>query len=646
LDNLIAVSRPALTSTAAPPSTVVDALLGRVADAGARPAFTYLAHGEEASLTQSFADIDRQARAVAALLRREDCQPGERALLLYPPGEADFIPAFLGCLYAGVVAVPVPPPHPARLSKVVAGAQSQAAAATRVRRTLAKVLAIAADSRPAVVLTTQTIGAAFASASAEFEPLRRARWLATDGLRGEDAVEWERPLIEGSSLAFLQYTSGSTATPKGVMITHDHLLYNARYIQQGYGQGPDDVLVSWLPAFHDMGLIFGILQSLYTGMRAYLMPPASFIQRPVRWLRAISRYGCTHSAAPNFAYDLCVRKATAEDIAALDLSRWRHAYNGAEPVRKETLERFAATFAPCGFRPESFYPVYGLAEATLLASGVRGRGLSYYSFDVRADALERHRVVAAEARATGAASFGGAAGDNGERRNGEGAGAFGGVDRRGGEVRTRGGCGETALDTRVRIVNPETCAPCAPDEVGEVWVSSPAVGGGYWNLPELSEQIFRARLAGGHDDGLTYLRTGDLGFLAGAQLVITGRHKDLLIVGGANHYPQDIELTAERSHPELRSGGAAAFAVEVGGAEQVVVAVEVGAGRGTNGGDARPSAQELAVAVRSAVAEEHEIQVHRVVLLKAGGIPKTSSGKTQRRACRDLFLAGKLPLWE
>jgi acyl-CoA synthetase (AMP-forming)/AMP-acid ligase II len=624
---------------------MVDALLGRVAVAGAKPAFTYLAHGEEESLTQSFADIDAQARSVAALLRRQDCQPGERALLLYPPGQADFVAAFLGCLYAGVAAVPVPPPHPARLPKGGASAQSQAAASTRVGRTLEKVLAIAADSRPAVIMTTQAIGAALASVSAEFEPLRRVRWLMTDGLHGE-AGEWERPPIEGSSLAFLQYTSGSTAAPKGVMITHDHLLYNARSIEQGYHQGPDDVIVSWLPTFHDMGLIFGMLQSLYTGMSAYLMPPASFIQRPLRWLRAISRYGCTHSAAPNFAYDLCVRKATADEIAALDLSRWRHAYNGAEPVRKETLERFAATFAPCGFRPESFYPVFGLAEATLLVSGARERGLSYYSFDVRADALERHRVVAAEVCAPEAASFPRAASDNGAQRNGDDASVFGGGEQRGGEVRTLVGCGETVLDTRVRIVNPETRVPCAPDEVGEVWVSSPAVGGGYWNLPEQSEQSFRARLAEGHDDSLTYLRTGDLGFLAGEQLVITGRLKDLLIIGGANHYPQDIELTAVRSHPELRSGGSAAFAIDAGGAEQVVVAVEVSAGRDTNGGGARASAQELVASVRRAVAEEHEIQVHRVVLLKGGGVPRTSSGKIQRRACRDLFLAGRLDLWE
>jgi acyl-CoA synthetase (AMP-forming)/AMP-acid ligase II len=622
LENLITVSHHAVASAFATPRTFVDALLGRVARAGASPVFTYLAGGEEEVLTQSFADLDARARAVAALLREQHCRPGDRALLLYPPGEADFVAAFFGCLYAGVVAVPVPPPHPARVPRGGAVAPTPDETSARVRRTLAKLLAIAADSRPAAVMTTRAISAAFAPASAGFEPLRLARWLATDDLSVEGAGQWERPPVEGSSLAFLQYTSGSTAAPKGVMVTHEHLLYNSHYIAHGFSHDADDVIVSWLPTFHDMGLIYSVLQPIYTGMRAYLMPPTSFIQRPMRWLRALSRYGGTRSTAPNFAYDLCVRKATAADIAELDLSRWRYAYNGAEPVRKETLERFAATFAPCGFRADSFHPVYGLAEATLLVTGARARGRSYYSFDVRVDALEVHRIVEARDRATGTPGV---------------------EERRGGEVRTLVGCGETVLDTHVRIVNPETRVPCVPDEVGEIWVSGPSVCGGYWNLPELSEQTFRARLAAGHDDGHAYLRTGDLGFLAGAQLVITGRLKDLLIIGGANHYPQDIELTAERSHQDLRPGCGAAFVVEDDGAEQVVVVVEVGAGRGA---DARPSARELTAAVRRAVSEEHEIQVRSVVLLKAGSVPKTSSGKIQRRACRDLFLSGGLDLWE
>jgi acyl-CoA synthetase (AMP-forming)/AMP-acid ligase II len=572
------------------PATMIDILLRRAAEEGTRPVYTYLANGEEESSTHTFADLDRQARAVAVLLRDNDCQPGDRALLLYPPGEREFVIAFVGCLYAGVVAVPVPPPHPARIRhRQESASSSETSPSTRLRRTLAKVLAIVSDSRPAVALTTERLRAAFEGVAAELAEMRAIRWLATDGVGDGRADEWERPLLDASALAFLQYTSGSTAAPKGVMVTHDNLLANARVTERALGNTARDVLVSWLPTFHDLGLIYGILQPLYTGFRCYLMPPAAFIQRPVRWLRAMSHYGGTVGAAPNFAYDLCVHKTTPEDRAALDLSRWRVAINGAEPVRAETLDAFIETFAACGFRRSSHYPSYGLAEATLYASSPQaGDGGGYLSCEVSASALEQHRVVT---RAVG-----------------------GGEDAR--DARTLVSCGHPASEVGVRIVNPETCAPCAPDDVGEIW-------------------------------------TGDLGFIVRGQLVITGRHKDLIIVGGANFYPQDIELTAEMSHPDLRPGCSAAFSVDEGGEERVVVAVEVGRRKGAgelpSGGSVEAgrgaAAAGYALAVRRAVAEEHQIQVFRVVLLKAGSITKTSSGKIQRQACRRLFLEGGLELW-
>jgi acyl-CoA synthetase (AMP-forming)/AMP-acid ligase II len=616
--------RNASAGAAPRPATMIDILLRRAAEEGTRPVYTYLANGEEESSTHTFADLDRQARAVAVLLRDNDCQPGDRALLLYPPGEREFIIAFVGCLYAGVVAVPVPPPHPARIrQRQESAASSETSPPTRLRRTLAKVLAIVSDSRPAVALTTERLRAAFEGVAAELAEMRAMRWLATDGIGDGRADEWERPRLDASALAFLQYTSGSTAAPKGVMVSHGNLLANARVTERALGNTARDVLVSWLPTFHDLGLIYGILQPLYTGFRCYLMPPAAFIQRPVRWLRAMSRYGGTVGAAPNFAYDLCVRKTTPEDRAALDLSRWRVAINGAEPVRAETLDAFAETFAACGFRRSSHYPSYGLAEATLYASSPQaGAGGGYLSCEVSASALEQHRVVT---KAVG-----------------------GGEDAR--DARTLVSCGHPTSEVGVRIVNPETCAPCAPDEVGEIWISGPNVAAGYWRLPEVSERTFRARLSNGEPG--SYLRTGDLGFIVRGQLVVTGRHKDLIIVGGANFYPQDIELTAEMSHPDLRPGCSAAFSVDEGGEERVVVAVEVGRRKGAgelpSGGSVeagRGAAAGYALAVRRAVAEEHEIQVSRVVLLKAGSITKTSSGKIQRQACRRLFLEGGLELW-
>ncbi|MFL6211449.1 MAG: fatty acyl-AMP ligase [Pyrinomonadaceae bacterium] len=600
------------------PATFIDLIRHRAETQGTRPVLTYLANGEEESATQTYADLDRQARAVAVVLG-DNCRVGDRALLFYLPSEIEFVKAFMGCLYAGVVAIPVPPPLAARVIKDE-GPDSDARR-ERVQKMLAKVLAIIADARPTIIMTTRSLHAALERFGTEYAAMRLPRWVITDNFGDKGSDRWTRPQLDESSLAFLQYTSGSTAAPKGVMVTHGGLLDNARLVEYTFNQSHDDMLVSWLPTFHDLGLIYGVLQPVYGGFRCYLMPPPAFIQRPLRWLRAMSRYGGTHAAAPNFAYDLCVRKATEEDRAQLDLSRWRVAINGAEPVRKETLERFAAAFAVSGFRRSTLRPAYGLAEATLIVAGARAAAeQEYVSCEVSAAALERNRVVLGEAddRAT----------------------------------RALVGCGHTAVDLRVVIVNPETHAPCAPDEVGEIWVSSPCVAAGYWEMPEASAQTFRARLADGTPE--TYLRTGDLGFIYKGQLVITGRLKDVIIIGGANHYPQDIELSAEHSHPDVRPGGCAAFSFDVGDEERVVVAVEIGSKpappaepNGTGQG-VRPEAMkagDYVAAVRRAVAEDHDIQVYRVALLKAGSIPKTSSGKIQRQACRKLFLEGGLDLW-
>ncbi len=408
------------------------------------------------------------------------------------------------------------------------------------------------------------------------------------------------------------------------MVSHENLLQNSANISQAFEIGPETVSVTWLPFFHDMGLTNGIVQPLYGGRQCVLMPPQSFLQRPARWLQAISRYKAAISGGPNFAYQMCARKVTAEQRDGLDLSSWKVAYNGAEPVRAETLKRFVAAFSSCGFRPSFFYPCYGLAEATLIVSG----GLMNDEpvlCTTGVAALEHNGVAEASDTAQNA--------------------------------RTLVGCGRAMPDTKIVVAHPESMTACAPDEIGEIWVSSPSVTQGYWNRPEETGQIFHAFLA---DTGEgPFLRTGDLGFLREGELFITGRLKDLIIISGRNLYPNDIEFTVEQSHAAVRPGCCVAFSVEVADDERLIVAAEVerryhperhqvnGESRDSshaNNHNGRSPADLDAVArtIRRAVAQEHDVRVHEVVLLRAGGIPKTPSGKIQRRVCEARFRDGTL----
>ncbi|MFY9826635.1 MAG: fatty acyl-AMP ligase, partial [Thermoanaerobaculia bacterium] len=564
--------------------TPAGMLRARAEERPRQVAFTFLAaDGQTEAGRLTYAELDGRARVVAAALR-EVVAPGERALLLYPPG-LDFIVAFFGCLYADVVAVPAYPPRPNDRSH------------TRLR-------AIARDAEPRVALTTAAALSGLAGLTAVVPELAAVRFIATDEL----AVSIPGPPPcepDPESIAFLQYTSGSTAQPKGVEVTHANLLHNERMIGAAFAQDESSVVVGWLPLYHDMGLIGTVLQPLHAGGRCVLMSPVAFLQRPLRWLEAISRYRGTTSGGPNFAYDLCVRKATPEALAglhALDLASWRVAFNGAEPVRAETLERFAETFAPCGFRPEAFYPCYGLAEATLfVAGGVPGRRPRVAEVD--AAALERNDLVPV-------------------------------VPEKSPGARRLVSSGQAWMGQRIVVADPETGAVCPPNRVGEIWIAGPSVARGYWRNPEATARDFKARLAGADGDG-PFLRTGDLGFVAGGELYVTGRLKDLIILRGRNHYPQDLERTAEGSHPDLRPGNAAAFAVETGGEERLVIALEVERRR-------RDGLEEVTEAVRRAVAEEHEVMAWEVVLLRAGSLPKTSSGKVQRGLCRRQYLAGDL----
>jgi acyl-CoA synthetase (AMP-forming)/AMP-acid ligase II len=559
-------------------STLVGHLRRRGSEDPDRAIFTFLTDADTEKGTLTYRALDGRARAIAGALQALGLA-GERALLLYPPG-LEYITAVFGCLYAGVVAVPAYPP--------------------RRNRSLDRLQAIAADARAAAALTTPAVDAALRELSVQAPELRALRRVVTDQVPADAADAWQQPPLSGDSLALLQYTSGSTATPKGVMLSHANLLHNCRSIRHCFGQAAENRGLVWLPPYHDMGLIGGILEPVYLGAHCYLMSPVTFFASPFSWLQAVSRYRATTSGGPNFAYDLCVRKVTPAQRATLDLSCWRLAFSGAEPVRAETLARFAEAFAPCGFRREAFYTCYGLAEATLLATaGKRGRTLPILS--VRKAALEAHRAEPAGPGEPGA--------------------------------RLLVGCGECVPDQRIVVVHPEKLNRCSPDEVGEIWIAGPSIAHGYWGRPEESRRTFEARFA---DTGEgPFLRTGDLGFVRDGELFITGRLKDLIILHGRNLYPQDLEWTAERSHPDLQPGCGAAFSVEEDDQERLVIAYEFAPRR-------RPDVAAVAGAVRRAIADEHGADLHALVLLRPGGVPRTSSGKVRRRDCRAAFLAGTL----
>ncbi|MEM9290713.1 MAG: amino acid adenylation domain-containing protein [Acidobacteriota bacterium] len=543
-------------------------------------AFAFLGDGSEIEEELSYGELRQRVEAQARALVRIGAG-GERVLLLLPPG-LGYVVALLACFAAGAVAVPAYPP--------------------RHRRTLPRLRAVVEDAEARFVIADEGVQ-------------RRAEgvapglaWISPAEL--DEGREGELPTPGDDHLAFLQYTSGSTGTPKGVMLRHRHLMANQRMIQQAFGTTPDDIVVSWLPLYHDMGLIGGVFHPLYLGTSCILLSPQRFLQRPLRWLEAIEHWGGTVSGAPDFAYDLCVRKSTPEQRAALDLSAWRVAFNGAEPVRAKTLRRFAEAFAGSGFQSGAFRPCYGLAEATLLvtggASSVAAAG-SVTSLPVDSGALSQHRIEVVEEAAPDAS-----------------------------ELVSSGIAGE---DAQLVVVDPGsleagTPRPAAADRVGEVWVAGPAVADGYWRRPEVTAQTFGAHLEDGRGP---FLRTGDLGFVtAEGDLYVTGRLKDLIILRGRNLYPQDLEESAEESHPMLRPGGAAAFAISLeDGSEGLAMVAELEVRRGADH-------EAVIAALRRRVAEDHEAAVQRVALLRPGGLPRTSSGKVRRRSARQGLLDGTL----
>ncbi|CAN7275334.1 fatty acyl-AMP ligase [Trinickia sp. LjRoot230] len=538
-------------------------------------AFVFSVDGEVESGRLSFAALDLRARAIAAWLQAAG-MTGRRVLLIFPSG-LEFIEAFCGCLYAAAIAVPCNAPRP--------------------NQSLARIQSIAANADASLILTTaEFMGNMRERANGE-GLLQSLKWMCIEEIPNFIASKWSEPSINGDSVAFLQYTSGSTNSPKGVVISHANLLHNLSAIERAFENSSNTVGAGWLPLFHDMGLIGNVLQPLYLGICCVLMPPMSFLQRPIRWLRMIMRFGATTSGGPNFAYDLCVRKTTPEQRAQLDLSGWDLAFCGAEPVRADTLERFARAFEPSGFRREAFYPCYGMAESTLLAAGGKKGRLVQVHVDRRL--LELRRAVAA-ARASS-------------------------------DTQTLVGCGCAPAGHAIEIVDPQTRQRCAAGTVGEIWIAGPSVARGYWNRAQESASGFDAYM----DDLAAgpFLRTGDLGFMHGDDLFVWGRLKDLVVIRGRNHAPEDIELTMVQTDVALVPGGGAAFSVDVRDEERLVVVHEV----------ERAAARHLDLAalatrIRRAIAQQHDLQPHAIALVRAGSMPRTSSGKIQRYECRRRFL--------
>lgn len=563
--------------------TLVDVARWRAHIHPDRRAYTFLADGTHETDHRTYADLDLQARAIGAVLQSMNLQ-GERALLVYPPG-LDYVVAFLGCLYAGVVAIPTALPRP--------------------NRPAPHLHAIVTDSQAAIVLTINKTRDLLQQNLNHLPELTDLHWLVTDTVDLGKGNMWQPPDITGDTLAYLQYTSGSTSAPKGAMITHRNVLHNVQGFVDDCQITPESVLVAWLPHFHDFGLVYCIVLPLYQGFHAVLMPPVMFIQQPINWLNALSRYRATHTGGPNFAYDLCVDKTDVSERQSLDLSSVQCVVNGAEPVRFETTERFFEAFVPVGFRPSAFLPSYGLAETTLrFSSTPLDKGPVYLHLE--SAAFHHGQIVVGDTPAHDT-----------------------------GKTQVLVACGTVTNDMHIAIVDPTHMVRCPDDQIGEIWIAGASVAQGYWNRPKDTERTFRAYLA---DTGEgPFLRTGDLGFVYDGQVFITGRMKDLIIVRGRNHYPQDIEHTVEECHPMLRRGGNAAFSVDLNHNEQLVVVQEV-----ERRGRKKLDFSDVIQTIRRTLIEHHDISPYAIVLIRPASIPRTTSGKIQRQMTRAAYMNREL----
>lgn len=564
-------------------SSIVDLLEVRAAAHPDRHAFTFLKDGEIETDTQTYGMLRDRVAALAAHLQHSG-HAGRTALLLYPPG-LEFVIAFYACLYAKVVAIPALLP--------------------RINRNVANLDGIMADADTGTILTCASQVEKLRKLYSAQDNSRGYEILDTDMVEDRAQGQWQQPDIDRDDIAFLQYTSGSTGSPKGVIVSHGNLLHNHELLRCFLSVDENSRYVSWLPHHHDMGLIGNIMEAVYVGAPCWLMSPSTFVKRPATWLRAISTYRATICGAPNFAYQYCVDRISNAQLEGIDLSSLRVMYNGAEPVRASTLAAFQERFADIGLRPTALYPCYGMAEATLIVSGGDTESPPTIAHYDRFELERNHSAVRVPAEHPNAHAL--------------------------------VGCGrESAINgQQIRIVHPDTGQIADACICGEIWFSSGSVCQGYLNKPELSDAIFRAHVDG--SDGV-FARSGDLGFLdADGELFITGRIKELLIVRGKNHYPTDIEQAVQRSHPALAVDGGAAFSIEVDGQERVVVAQEL-----VREAAARFDLDAIVAAASAALYEAFELQLYGIVLLRPGRVPKTSSGKIQRGVARQQYLADEL----
>ena len=563
-------------------TSFVDILRRRAVDDGSRIAFSWLDDSGHDTDRLTYFELDRQAQAVAGRLQTLDGY-GRRALLVFPPG-LSFISAFFGCLYAGTIAVPSSTPRRHRADE--------------------RLSSIARNSQADFLLSTSNFTSRKADYCNHNSDLAGLAWLAVDQIISSSESSWQYPKLSRDNIALLQYTSGSTADPKGVIITHDNLLANQARLTAALKTDAEDVYVSWIPFFHDLGLIGAITGAVYVGCRSFHFSPAAFLQNPRLWLEAITRFKGTLTTAPNFAFDLCVRAIGPEERVGLNLRSLRAAVNAAEPVRAETQDRFVMAFESCGFHHDQFAPTYGLAEATLFVSGgVLENPPLVRSVSIHA--LREGTVVPVPPNDSASKKF--------------------------------VACGAVRDQSGIKIVDPDSLIECDQNRVGEIWVRNSHISPGYWNQPEESRAAFQAYLKDSREG--PFLRTSDLGFILDDHLFVSGRLKDIIIIHGSNYYPQDIELSIQKSHPALQRGSGAAFGIDSGYEELLVVAQEVKR-KYRNSYDIG----EIAAAARRAVALDHGIALDGLILVAPLKISKTTSGKIRRLAAREAFIDGTLAI--
>ncbi|MCZ8495668.1 fatty acyl-AMP ligase [Priestia megaterium] len=572
-------------------SSMIDLLSHKVMIHPEKVVYTFLSNDNQDETNITYQELHMYAKQIAAYLQHLGLE-GQRALLMYPSG-IDYVKAFLGCIYANVIPVPVYPPG--------------------LSRNMERLKAIMDDSATNIILTTTQLHSKISFHFSDELSNMNLKWIPIDDISHDYRDQWSHPKVDKESLAFLQYTSGSTSSPKGVMVTHGNILHNEAMIKAACQHNEDTVMLGWLPMYHDMGLIGNILQPLYLGAKCVFMSPMDFLQKPFRWLSAISKYKATISGGPNFAYDLCLKKITDEQKVQLDLSSWEVAFNGAEPVRYETIQKFAQAFKDCNFKLNQFFPCYGMAEATLFITGNEKLTKPVSKGFCKENLLENKAI---------------------ERPiNSE------------NSVKLIG-CGMTWLDQKVEIVNTDSLSKCASNEIGEIWVKGDSIAKGYFGRKQETNYAFNNTVKDTNENG--FLRTGDLGFFHEGQLFVTGRLKDVIVLRGKNHYPQDIELTVEKADQTIISGASAAFSVDINGEEKLIIVAEIERKyrpRPHNERELKGYLDSVLRNIRQQVMEEHEVQPYTISLLKTSSIPKTSSGKIQRSACKNAYLNNGLEVW-